>query len=339
MNFLSKIGLSTTWLCVLAVAGQAADQLSVGYLPVTGHAKFFIAQEQGIFAQEGLEVKLVEFTNSADGLSAVRADKLDIGAFGTTAPLVHISKGAELRIIGGIMGEDAALITTADKATGIRTIADLKGKKVATVRLATGDAVLRGALAKIGIDWRKDLEISELKNPPAVIEAVKGGQVDAGVVWGPHDARAEEQGLKIVVRSNALAPGHPCCRIVVQTKTLEGRKEVLDRFLRSILKAERFAREHHPETIAAIGKYVKLDPALIEKTYYTDHLDQSSDPNKAGIDQFWTTLKDSKFVESDIEIGRFIDGSRYLAALDSLARQEPGVAFWAELKTAYPARN
>jgi len=84
--------------------------LRVGYLPVTGHAKFFVAQEEGFFKDEGLNVQLTEFANSADGLAALRADKLDLGAFGTTAPLVHIAKGADISIIGGVMGEDAAIV-------------------------------------------------------------------------------------------------------------------------------------------------------------------------------------------------------------------------------------
>jgi NitT/TauT family transport system substrate-binding protein len=201
----------------LAVAMQiagvalAADtnliSLKVGHLPVTGHAKFFIAKEEGFFKAEGLDVELVEFANSADGLAALRAGKLDLGAFGTTAPLVHIAKGADIRIIGGVMGEDAAIFTTAENAKTIKTITDLKGKKIATVRLATGDAVLRGALDDAGLNWKTDVQIFELKNPPAVLEAVKSGQVDAGVTWGPHDVTAEAQGLKVIIRSRIVAAG------------------------------------------------------------------------------------------------------------------------------------
>jgi NitT/TauT family transport system substrate-binding protein len=198
-----------------------AEKLAVGYLPVTGHAKFFVAQERGFFKQEGLEVELVEFVNSADGLHAVVSSKLDIGAFGTTAPLVHYARGADLKIIGGIMGEDAAIIVKPENAASVRTIGDLKGKKIATIRLATGDAVLRGALNQAALDWRKDVQIFELKNPPAVLEAVKSGQVDAGVVWGPHDIRAERQGLQVVIRSSELQPGHPCCRLVVKSDKLK----------------------------------------------------------------------------------------------------------------------
>ena len=169
----------------LSLSGLAlAEPIKVGYLPVTGHAKFFVAKEQGLFAQEGLDVELVEFQNSADGLNAVVAGKLDVGAFGTTAPVAHISKGANLKIIGGIMGGDAAVITTPENASKYNKISALRGKKIATVRMASGDAVLRGALKDAGIRWKTDVQIFELKNPPAVIEAVKSGQVDAGVVWG-----------------------------------------------------------------------------------------------------------------------------------------------------------
>jgi NitT/TauT family transport system substrate-binding protein len=337
-NLFATIFTAVLFLLPVASA-QAGTPLKVGYLPVTGHAKFFVAKEQGLFAKEGLDVELIEFQNSADGLSAIRAGKLDIGAFGTTAPLVHISKGADLRIIGGIMGEDAALITTAENAPKVKRIADLKGKKVATVRLASGDAVLRGALNQAGIDWRKDLEIFELKNPPAVIEAVKSGQVDAGLVWGPHDLRAEEQGLKVVIRSDELSPGHPCCRLTLEQKTLQQSPETWERFLKAILRAEKFAQENRKETIAAIAKYVKLDPALLVKAYYSEHLDQSSDPNVKGIDGFWKTMQASSFVESTQTIAAFIDTSIYRKALESLAKENPKDTYWQKLLKAFSERN
>jgi NitT/TauT family transport system substrate-binding protein len=313
--------------------------LKVGHLPVTGHAKFFVAKEEKFFEQEGLDVQLAEFTNSADGLAALRAGQLDLGAFGTTAPLVHIAKGADLRIIGGVMGEDASIITTKEKAAEIKSVADLKGRKVATVRLATGDAVLRGALAKVGLDWKKDLEIFEVKNPPAVIEAVKSGQVDAGVVWGPHDLRAEEQGLVVVVRSKDLAPGHPCCRLTINQKDLESRGDLWEHFIRAILKAERFSKTNQEATIRDIVKYVKIDPLMAKKAFYSPYLDQSSDPNLVGIQDFWKTMKTSNFVESTAEIAPFVDGKNYLAALDSLAKEEPQEAYWKTLRSVYSSRN
>ena len=310
-----------------AAGHAAAEPLKVGYLPVTGHAKYFVAQEQGLFKKEGLDVELVEFQNSADGINAVIAGKLDVGTFGTTAPLLFYSKGSDIKIIGGVMGQDAALVVKPELAGTIRGIEDLKGRKVATVRLASGDAVLRGALKDAKISWKNDLKIFELKNPPAVIEAVKSGQVDAGLVWGPHDIRAEQQGLKIVVRSGELSPSHPCCRVIVSGAKLKD-AAVLERFLRAVLQAEKYAGEHRKETIDAIAKYIKLDRAILEQGYYSPNLDQSSDPNVKGVQKFWLSMIGSEFVEGKRPLDPIFELSLYRNALESLARENPKDPFW-----------
>lgn len=343
-------GLVAFVIAVVAVAAVFAAKtgffrpkpiatLRIGYLPVTGHAKFFIAKEEGFFKDEGLDVQLVEFANSADGLAALRADKLDLGAFGTTAPLVHIAKGADICIIGGVMGEDAAIVVKPENAGLIKAIPDLKGKKVATVRLATGDAVLRGALNDAGINWKTDLQIFELKNPPAVLESVKSGQVDAGVIWGPHDLRAEEQGLKVVIRSGSLQPGHPCCRLTVHAQDARTRPQVWVHFVRAILRAEKFASDNHQKTVDDIGKYLKLDPGLIERAYYSGHLDQSSDPNLAGVESFWNTMNKSGFIDSKLDIAPFVATRIYKDALDQLAQQNPQDPFWQQREQVFNQRD
>lgn len=332
-----RTGLAALTLSLSAGIAHA-EKLAVGYLPVTGHAKFFVAQEQDFFKQEGLEVELVEFVNSADGLHAVVSSKLDIGAFGTAAPLVHYARGADLKIIGGIMGEDAAIIVKPENAAGVRSIGDLKGKKIATIRLSTGDAVLRGALNDAALDWRKDVQIFELKNPPAVLEAVKSGQVDAGVVWGPHDIRAERQGLQVVIRSSELQPGHPCCRLVVKSDKLKN-PETLEKFLRAILRAEQFASANRKETLDAIQKYVKLDRDILEAGYYSPHLEQGTDANAVGTRQFWNTLVQAEFIEGQRPLEPIFALDVYERALKSLAAEYPAEPFWQALLQASEKRN
>jgi NitT/TauT family transport system substrate-binding protein len=313
----------------------------VGYLPVTGHAKFFVAKDKGFFDQEGLNVELIQFVNSDEGIRALRSNALDIGAFGTTSPLFHIANGANLRIIGGIMGGDVALITSHENAEIIKSVKDLKGKKVATVRLATGDAVLRGALHRAGLEWRKDLQIFELKNPAGILQAVQSGMVDAGVVWGPHDIEAEEMGLKIIARSQDLEPGHPCCRITINTLDQKKYATVWPRFIRAILRAERFTQqqENRGETISIIQKYLKIDPAMVEKAYYSGNVDQSSDPNVKGIELFWKTMEESGFIKSKGNIRQFIITSIYTSALESLAAENPDDPYWEKLKNQFNERD
>jgi NitT/TauT family transport system substrate-binding protein len=344
-----KILILSCFFVTLLILGnlplKAADNNSIklGYLPATGHGKLFVTKERGYFDDEGLQVELIEFINSADGIAAIRAGKADIGGFGTVAPLLHNNTGADFRIIGGLMGQDASIITTEEKAPSIKSIKDLKGKKVATVRLATGDAVLRGAIHDAGLSWKTDLEISELKSPGAVIEAVKGGQVDLGVVWGPHDVSAINQGLKVVLVSANLFPGHPCCRLTVVGEEFNNRSDTWVKFLRAVLKGERFAQSDDPkqqnQTIVDISKYAKLDPELIKKSYYEGYLDQSTDPNASGVLKMWKIMNDAEYVTSGDDVSRFIETGVYQQALDSLLAEEPNDEYWKKLKTVFDSRN
>ena len=351
-KFMKKIRAVSLGLWVLAgfiLAGAASARaegdgnLKIGYLPATGHGKIFVAQERGYFAEEGLKVELVEFINSADGIAAIRAGKIDVGGFGTVAPLLQISTGADLRIIGGLMGEDAAIVTTPEKAESLKKVTDLKGKKVATIRLATGDVILRAAVHKAGLSWKDDLEIFELKSPGAVIEAVKNGQADAGVVWGPHDVSAVNQGLKVVIVSADLYPGHPCCRLTVDGGQYQERAADWKSFLRAMLKAERYALtggpEHRKRTVDDIRKYAKLDADLIDKSYYRGHLDQSTDPNAAGVENIWRIINEAGFVQARADAPRFIETGAYREALESLLAEEPGDAYWLKLKETFAQRN
>jgi NitT/TauT family transport system substrate-binding protein len=339
MKFSQTLRVACASLILSGLAGLAtAETLKVGYLPVTGHAKFFVAKDQGLFAKEGLDVELIEFQNSADGLNAIVAGKLDVGAFGTTAPVAHIAKGAKIKIIGGIMGGDAALIATPANAGKISSVSDLKGKKIATVRMASGDAVLRGALKDKGINWKSDVQIFELKNPAAVIEAVKSGQVDAGLVWGPHDLRAEDQGLKVVIHSTDLQPGHPCCRLVVTDASLKD-QEKWEKFVRAILKAEKFAAENKKETIESISKYVKIDRQLLWRGYYSPYLDQSSDPDTKGVKHFADVMVNSEFIATKPDLDAAIDARVYQKVLNDLAKENPSDPFWKKLQKDFKQKN
>jgi NitT/TauT family transport system substrate-binding protein len=330
-------------LALLSPAGTPASgaepiKLVVGAMPITGHAKFFVAKERGIFAEEGLDVELAIFTSGADGIAAFRAEKLDAGAFGTATPLAHIARGEDALIIAGIMGQDSMYITTPEKADAVKSVADLKGKKIAVVRLASGDVVLRWALRNSGVDLNTQVQFIELKNPAAVIEAVKKGQADVGAIWGPYDQGAAEKGFTVVLNSADLLPGHPCCRLTVRTGELNTRGDTWVRLLRALLKAELYSggedASHREHTINDIAKYVKLDKELIKNAYYGARLDQTTDPNADGLRKIWDIMNFIKVIDSSDDIRNFIEPGPYRTALESLIRESPDEIFWqAALKT------
>jgi NitT/TauT family transport system substrate-binding protein len=321
----------------LAGTSQATElkKLKVGYLPTSGHLLYFVAKEKGYFQQEGLDVELARFTNSGEGLTAIKTGKLDAGSFGTSAPLAFIDKGADFTIFGGQMGEGHGLIAKPEKAERFKDLKNFRGATIGAVRLATGDVVFRAALHEAGIDWKKDLTIKEFDSPAAVMEAVKKGTLDAGLVWIPYFTLAEKQGLKVVKYSGDVIKGHTCCRQVALTSTLKDRQPDFEHFLTALLKAYKYYLTDKNGTVDVVAKYVQIDKADLLTDIYGGHLLVSPDPHRKSVLQFWDFMKKIDYVKSNESIDNRINTRLYANALASLQKQEPKEKLWKNLEKEF----
>jgi NitT/TauT family transport system substrate-binding protein len=68
-------------------------------------------------------------------------------------------------------------------------------------------------------------------------------------------------------------------------------------------------------------------------------LDQSTDPNKDGVKNFWHTMQASEFVTSQVDISSFVDSSIYEAALNRLIEENPQDPYWKDLQKVFVQRN
>ncbi len=345
MNNNGTLRITMTLLCILfglttAFAAPAKQKLKVGYAPGGGSILAFIAQDQKLFAKEGIEVELVQFSSSGDGLNALNSGKIDIGiSFGTAAPLTFITKGSDFTIIGGALAGGHPVIALQAKAGQFRSIQDFKGKTVATPRLYTADVVWRGALKRAGIDPNKDVKIIELKNPPAVLEAVKSGKVDVGIGASSIYLQAKESGLAIVGWSNDFFPQHPCCRIVAKGKAVSGDPEIYRAFLRALLQAERIKDKDGSLAQDITRRYMNIDDKLAREFVHEPHQHVNVDPNKKGVKQMWHELKEIEYVKSDLDVNRFINTELYRDALNALIRRYPKDRYYQDAMKTFEAQN
>ncbi|MDD1693173.1 MAG: ABC transporter substrate-binding protein [Methanoregula sp.] len=338
--------VTTSAAPVQQTTASATDlkSLNVGYLPNNGHALIFIAKEKGFFEKEGLNVNLFQFQNSAEGTNAIIAKKIDVGGFGLT-PLIFISKGANETIIGGLDGDAAGLVVTADKADqykNLKTVKDLvslKGKTIATVRASTGDIHFRDALTQAGLDLKKDITIQELASPSAVLEAVKAGKVDAGMVWTPFMELAENQGLKVVLYTGDFYPKHPCCRIAVLTDELKTNRDSYVRFEKALIESYKWLKENPEASVDVVGKYVNVDRAVLKEAMTNGKTYNSPDPNTHGIDKIYTMMKNMSYIDTSVSIDDHIDKTVYKQALDELTQANPTDTFYQDQQTTYQSLN
>ena len=295
------VGAALAFAVVAAppAAARAAQKLKVGYSAGGGSHLTVLAQDQKLFEQEGIEVELVPFTSSSDGLNALNAGKIDVGiSFGTGGPLTFISKGVEFVIIGGHLSGGHPIIALPANAAKFKSIQDYKGKIVATPRLYTPDIVWRGAIKRAGLDLEKDVQVLELKSPTAVLEAVKAGKADVGIGAASIYVKAKESGLAIVAWSNDYFPDHPCCRVVVKAKALGEDARPYKAFLRALIQAERLLKRDPELAVAANKKFLDMDDRLARDFTLEPHAHVSADPNRKGVNRMWQEMKAIGYVQS-----------------------------------------
>jgi NitT/TauT family transport system substrate-binding protein len=173
-----------------AVPGKPeAGTFRMGIEPWLGYGPWRIAEDQGLFEENGLDVKITNFTTDDQINAAFASGKLEGTNIATHTALRFAASGLPIKIV---LLED--LSTTADAivaSSGVTSITDLKGKKVAFEEGTTSDILLSYALAKNGMS--KD-DIQPVPIPAADAgSAFIAGRVDAAVTYEPYLTAALKQ--------------------------------------------------------------------------------------------------------------------------------------------------
>jgi len=318
---------------------QEATKIKVAHLPIPGQALYYIAKDQGYFAEENLDVEFIPIKKSAEVYNLLQAGKVDVGSAGTAAPLTFISKDAPFVIVGGILGEGSAIVAPANSP--LKEIKDLKGKKIATVRLATGDIVVKAQLIKDGLK-AEDVQYVEFPSATDSLAALKSGKVDAAISWPPYSDAAVKAGeIKVLKWSGAMAPGHTCCRVVFNKDFVAKNPEAVTKFLKALLKAEKFFNENPDKSLEIVAAALKIEKDTIRATLVDEKTSLiSADPNKKAVIEFFNNMKTVGYLKADAkDPAGNIDTSFYKKALDELAQANPDDAFYKKALENYTKNN
>jgi sulfonate transport system substrate-binding protein len=144
---------------------------------------------ESAFQPEGIEVKWIDFQFGPPLLEAINVGSVDFGYVGDAPPIFAQAANARIRYVAAVKqeGTTQAIIVRADSP--IKTLADLKGKRVAFGKGSSAHNLLVAALEKAGLSWN-DITPAPLAPADATAAFIKGS-VDAWSIWDPYLALAE----------------------------------------------------------------------------------------------------------------------------------------------------
>ena len=151
----------------------------------------------------GVKVSWHEFQFGPPLLEALNTGAIDFGTTGDAPPIFAQAARADLYYVAALGGSENAIIVP--ESSPIRTLADLKGRKIAFGKGSSAHSLLLAALEKAGIAF-SDIEAVHLA-PADANAAFARGAVDAWSIWDPFLAAAEkQQPVRIIATSSATAP-------------------------------------------------------------------------------------------------------------------------------------
>lgn len=166
-------------------------KLRIGYLHVlTVDAHMWLAQHLGTWKKEGLDVELREFNTGVELFQAMIGGSIDVLTTGGVLSNFPARGQGKVFLVNDIEWSIGQFwINT---KSGIKTIADLKGKKIATTLGTTAHDLLHQALKSVGLDSRKDVEIVNQRMPDVVTSFVSEA-VPAVAIWVPFDVPIKQK--------------------------------------------------------------------------------------------------------------------------------------------------
>lgn len=234
----------------LAIPVRAMSQLPI-----------FVAREKKLFAREGLKVQIIQM-RAALSIPALTSGQIDFTTTAETAIRRAVS-GLPLKAIGFIGIRPAMVLMS---RPGVKSVADLKGGKIAVTSLrATVDFVARALVRRFGLNPDRDIVSLALGSDPNKLAAVKSGAADAAMVTLPDDAIGERMGLRRLADAWNYVEGLQA-GLATSDAMIKNRPDKVMRMARAFVRSLALVREDREGTVALIMRMYKVDRNVAEKS-------------------------------------------------------------------------
>lgn len=259
----TAVALNASTLAWAADATQDADNVfRIGYQK---YGTLILLKATGALEKRlaplGVKVTWTEFPAGPQLLEGLNVGSVDFGTTGETPPVFAQAAGANLGYVGFEPPAPAGEAIVVPRNSPIKSVADLKGKKVALNKGSNVHYLLVRALEKAGLQY-KDIETAYL--PPADARAAfERGSVDAWVIWDPFLAAAEKQiGARVLADGKGIVSNH---QFYLAEKTYGSRRpDVIAAAFDEIAKVDAWVQKSPKEAAAKLAPVVGLDVATVE---------------------------------------------------------------------------
>jgi ABC-type nitrate/sulfonate/bicarbonate transport system substrate-binding protein len=226
-----------------------------------------IGAKQGIFAKYGLDVTITSFTGDAKLQEGMAANSIDIGLGGGPA-MAFSAKGAPVLAVAATAGAPADIALAVKADAPLKTIADLRGKRVAVSTVGSLTDWL-GHQIPIHEGWGPDgVVVIPTGAGSAMSAALMTGSIDAGITTtGAALVMEEKHEGRILATMEKFEPRFITHVVFARRDLIAQHPETVEAFLKGFFASIAYMRQHKAESVAVATEALHQSETVVTKSY------------------------------------------------------------------------
>lgn len=324
-RFISSVLLLLILGCAWPCLAQEKVRFPIGESSKTlSYGPLWVAQKQGFFEQQGLDVPIITMRGSPLTIQALTADSIYVANATVDTLISAYERGADITMIGGLInGLGLSMIG----GKQYKTYADLRGTTIGTQTLTSGTGfALRLVLKAHGLEYPRDYKLLNIGGASDRYQALTSGQISSAPVGVPLDLVAKQQGFNIIGYFADDQPNFQFNVYIVKRSRAEKNRAMVVRFMKAMASTMRWMMDNRE---AACGYLSKEMAISIEHCRYASDYnwksriwDRNADLNVEGVRTLIKITAEQGILKEPLpQPAKYIDQSYLNEALKQLGQR------------------
>ncbi|WP_018211775.1 ABC transporter substrate-binding protein [Desulfitobacterium hafniense] len=290
---------------------QPGNTLTIGSMTIEENLPVLVAQQNGYFAEQNLEVKLLTFQSPVELQSAFQTGQLDGMITDIMIAALLKSSGEDLRVTSIALGatpEEGRFAIIASPASTVKTVADLKGKSIGISNNSIIEYVTDKLLLAGGVN-PSEVNKTTVAKLPLRVEMLLSNQIDAIVVPDPQISYVVSQGAKIIAE-DSQGENLSQSVTIVGKKTLNEKQDALQRFYQAYTKGVQAINASPDQYKELLVKNVNI-PESIAASYQVQHYSEPQLPEETDVNKVLEWLQEKGLLKNPVDYQSFVQSGLY----------------------------
>jgi NitT/TauT family transport system substrate-binding protein len=259
------LSLLIVWFAVPQTFG--ADKVRIGYSGATiSNAMLWVTDEGRLFQKNGIDPELL-YLQTTLGQTALIAGEIEMCVYSGSLLSAARVQGADVVMVASFLNKPIYRLVVRPE---IRTVADLKGKRLGITRFGTvTDSTTRLLVARLGLDPDKDVILVQVGDVPVLLTSLIAGKtIDGAIIQPPYYQKAVAAGMRILANMQEMDILIQQTGLNTTQKFIARNPDVVRRAVKSIIEGIHVMRENPAVAKRAIAKRMQIrDEKELEDSY------------------------------------------------------------------------